>query len=114
VAPSPRLRARTDVDLTVRRLGVGDYLVEGQFAIERKTLRDLATSVIDGRWFRQAAALAAGPRNGIIIPEGNGADAARIPVPREALPGALITASVFYRRPVLRAPATAETAALLV
>ena len=64
------LRRRVDeVSLEVRRLEVGDFLVEGNFAVERKTLRDLSASVIDARLFKQAAQLAAGARRGVLILE---------------------------------------------
>ncbi|MEW5891465.1 MAG: hypothetical protein AB1768_21085 [Pseudomonadota bacterium] len=33
----------------VRRLAVGDYLVDGRFLFERKTLADLALSIKQGR-----------------------------------------------------------------
>lgn len=108
------LRRRADVALEVRRLALGDFLVEDNFSIERKTLPDFAASVIDARWFRQAAGLATGERRGIIILEGSAATAAELGVSREALQGALITVSVFYGLAVLRACDPEETARLLV
>jgi ERCC4-type nuclease len=108
------LRARADVVLEVRRLPAGDFLVEERFAVERKTLRDFAQSVIDARLFKQAAALAQGARRGVLILEGTVAAAGDGGVSREALQGALITVSVFYGLAVLRARDPAETARLLV
>lgn len=108
------LRGFTAVELDVHRLPVGDFIVEDGFVIERKTLADFAASVVDARLFRQAAAMAAGRRRGVIILEGTGFDAARLNVSREALQGALITVSVFYGLAVLRARDPAETARLLV
>lgn len=109
------LRRRPDeVALEVRRLGPGDFVVEERFVVERKTLRDFAVSVVDGRLFRQAAALAQGGRRGILILEGTVPAAAEAGVSREALQGALITVSVFYGLAVLRARDAAETARLLV
>lgn len=108
------LRGMTGVEVEVRRLTVGDYRVEDRFAVERKTLRDFAQSVIDARLFRQAAALARGAARGILILEGTGADLQDSGLSREALQGALITVGVFYGLPVLRARDAAETARLLV
>ncbi|MBI5766770.1 MAG: nuclease [Verrucomicrobia bacterium] len=90
------LRSREDVALTVQRLEVGDFRVEENFVAERKTLEDFAASVIDGRWFRQVAAMAAGARRGLVILEGEATTAGSLGVSREALQGAQITASVFY------------------
>ena len=108
------LRKRVDVDLAVQRLAVGDFLVEGRFVVERKTLRDFAASVNDGRWFRQGAAMAADVRRAVVILEGTTTNAGRLGTPREALQGALITMSVFYGVAVLRSAAAEETARLLV
>ena len=48
------LRDHPDVDLTVRRLERGDYLIDRTLVVERKTLPDFAMSVVDGRLFAQA------------------------------------------------------------
>lgn len=108
------LRRRDDVALVIRRLGRGDFLVEDNFVVERKTLKDFAASVVDARWFKQAAAIATMSRRGIIILEGSSREAGELGVSREALQGALITVSVFYGLAVLRARDVEETARLLV
>jgi Fanconi anemia group M protein len=38
-----------NVDLSIERLSMGDYQVENQLIVERKTLNDFAISIIDGR-----------------------------------------------------------------
>ena len=106
------LRARPDVALEVRRLTMGDFLVEDRFAVERKTLADFAVSLVDGRLFKQAAALAHDRRRGILVLEGTGPSDG-FGVSREALQGALITVGVFFGLAVLRARDPAETARLL-
>ncbi|HSN57574.1 MAG TPA: ERCC4 domain-containing protein, partial [Candidatus Sulfomarinibacteraceae bacterium] len=52
------LRDHPDVELTVRRLELGDYLIDRTLVVERKTLSDFALSVVDGRLFTQASRLA--------------------------------------------------------
>jgi DNA excision repair protein ERCC-4 len=79
------LRTRDDVALEVRRLTVGDFLVEDNFVVERKTLRDFAASVVDGRWFKQTAAIAVGARRGVVVLEGTPSTAGELGVPRAAL-----------------------------
>jgi ERCC4-type nuclease len=108
------LRSRGDVALEVRRLPVGDFLVEDRFAVERKTLADFACSVVDARLFKQAAALVQGSRRAVLVLEGTAADLGGGNVSRESLQGALITVSVFYGLAVLRARDVVETARLLV
>lgn len=107
------LRALADVEVEVRRLPVGDFVVEDRFTVERKTLTDFALSVVDARLFKQAAALAQGSRRGVLILEGRRADL-RSEMSRESLQGALITVGVFYGLAVLRSLDPAETARLLV
>ena len=108
------LRRHPGIALEVRRLARGDFLVEDNFIVERKTLRDFAASVIDGRLFRQAAALAREGRRGVLMLEGRTGTAAGLGVSRESLQGALITVSVFYGLAVLRSRDAAETARLLL
>ena len=108
------LRSRVDVALEVRRLPVGDFLVEERFAVERKTLADFSCSVVDARLFKQAAALVRGSRRAVLILEGTTADLGGGGVSRESLQGALITVSVFYGLAILRARDVVETARLLV
>jgi len=55
----PALARRRDATIEVARLSVGDYCVQRRVLVERKTAADFAASLIDGRLFRQAAALAA-------------------------------------------------------
>lgn len=109
------LRRRAgDVALEVRRLEVGDFLVEGNFAVERKTLKDFATSVVDTRLFKQAAWLTQDGRRGVLILEGGASTSGNLGVAREALQGALITVSVFYGLAVLRSRDVEETSRLLI
>jgi ERCC4-type nuclease len=108
------LRRFTGVTVEVQRLRFGDFLVDGRFAVERKTLPDFAQSVIDGRLFTQATALAQGTWRGILVLEGTAGDLNASGMSRESLQGALITVSVFYGLAVLRARDPAETARLMV
>ena len=109
------LRARpADVTLAVRRLTAGDFIVEDNFLVERKTLPDFAASVVDARLFKQAEKLACSGRRGLLILEGTASSVGETGVSREALQGALITVSVFFGLAVLRARDAAETARLLI
>jgi len=42
------------ISITVKNLKVGDFIINDEIAIERKTTQDFAQSIIDGRLFRQA------------------------------------------------------------
>jgi DNA excision repair protein ERCC-4 len=53
----PVLRECGDSQVAVMRLPLGDYVVDGRFLFERKTLTDLVAAIKDGRLFRQALRL---------------------------------------------------------
>ena len=103
-----------EVRVEVRRIEVGDFVVEGQFVVERKTLGDFARSLLDGRLFKQAARLAHSSLRPVLLLEGTVGDLQASHVTRDSLQGALITVSVFYGIPILRAKDPAETARLIV
>lgn len=108
------LESHPDCRVSVQRLPLGDYLVDGRLLFERKTLPDFAASVMDGRLFRQAARIASSKLHGIIVLEGTVKDLANHGISREALQGALISVSVIFGIPLLRALDAAETARLML
>ncbi len=109
-----KLAATEDVILDIKRLPVGDYQVDGRLLFERKTLKDFALSVVDGRLFRQMKRLAASKLRGVLILEGSSHDLGQTGVRREALQGALIFTSLILGVPMLRSLAPEETVQLLV
>ena len=103
---------KTDV-ITISQLGCGDFLIGNRWLFERKTIHDLAVSLVDGRLFRQALALLKSDAQPAIILEGGFRDAAKTKVGREALQGALITLTIFFGLPVLRSFNPEETVKLM-
>lgn len=105
-------RACVDFDVQLGRLPVGDYSIDDRVIVERKTYADFATSLIDGRLFPQAAALARCPHRPVILLEG--------PTPPclpnvhpHALKGAVISLAVMWRLPVLYARDPADSLRVL-
>jgi len=108
------LGAMEDVQLSIERLSLGDYVVEKTLLVERKTVLDLALSILDGRLFRQAGCLArAAAMRPCLIVEGAAEDFDRAAVSRLSLQGALVTATLIYGLPVLYSSDPVETARLL-
>lgn len=103
------LRQSPDFHVTVARLKLGDYLVDGRFLFERKTMPDLVTSIISGRLFTQALRLAATPLRPAIILEGTSRELAESNMRWEAIQGALVTVSLFFGIPLLRTGTPEET-----
>jgi ERCC4-type nuclease len=108
------LRCIANVSVRIERLASGDYLADRRILFERKTLQDLATSIVDGRLFKQMVRLAKSTYKAVLILEGTGKDAECLGVRREALQGALITISLILGIAVLRSMAPEETARLIV
>lgn len=102
------------VSLRIERLASGDYLADRRLLFERKTLQDLARSIVDGRLFKQMIRLTKSKYKAVLILEGTGKDGEHLGVRREALQGALITISLILGIPVLRSMAPEETARLIV
>ena len=103
-----------EVDLIVRRLAVGNFVIAERVVVERKTMADLARSVVDGRLFRQAARLGRTAGRAVLVLEGTEAETATLGVSRESLQGARINVGVFFGLTVLQVGDPAETARLLV
>lgn len=65
-----KLASYPDVKISVSRLEIGDYIVSDEIAIERKTVDDLASSLVDGRIFDQIKRLRATYKKPILLIEG--------------------------------------------
>lgn len=102
-----------NVDLSIQRLSIGDYQVENQLIVERKTLKDFAISIVDGRLFKQLIRLANSHFRGVLILEGMVSDTVDIGMTSESMQGALITISLILGVPVLRSKDSSETARLI-
>lgn len=72
----PALRECDDFHVSVMRLPLGDYRVDGRFLFERKTLTDLVAAIKDGWLFRQALKLSSTTLRPAIILEGTGRELA--------------------------------------
>jgi ERCC4-type nuclease len=108
------LLAHGSVEVTRRRLSVGDYEVVGWGVFERKRLLDFVASIEDGRLFRQARRLAGLAMPAAIILEGHARDLAGCQMRRESLQGAMISLCLGFRLPVLRSQGPEETAGLII
>ncbi len=95
----PELLADEAVNLNFKTLKSGDYLVNEQILIERKTANDFALSMLTGRLFRQCGKMRATGLVCLIIVEGNPMDTDH-KISTEALQGALLSVMVRWQIPV--------------
>jgi DNA excision repair protein ERCC-4 len=111
------IRSLSEIDnvvITIRRLPIGDYQIGNRVIVERKTIKDFAQSIVDGRLFRQMIRLASSNFMGVLILEGTAVDTVDLRMTRGSIQGALITVSVILGIPVLRSKDPSETARLIV
>jgi len=107
------LRDFPHVRVEIAQLPVADFLLGGGVAVERKTARDLISSIIDRRLFDQAGHLREHYSHPVLILEGDPL-AVECRVRPNAIRGALSRLAVMGRMPVLPSADPEETAALLV
>jgi ERCC4-type nuclease len=107
------LLALPNVTVEFEQLAVGDYWVGDHLIVERKTTRDFAESIIDGRLFTQAGWLAQRGERIVFLLEGGLSQWEEINMRRECLQGALITLTLLYGFPVLRSLHAEESARLM-
>ncbi|MBS3763162.1 MAG: nuclease [Planctomycetes bacterium] len=108
------LKTVPDVSTTVTHLELGDYQLHSSLLFERKTLRDLAISIIDGRLFSQISRLKRSACRGVLILEGTTSQLEDMDIKRESIQGALIAVTVGFGVPILRSLCPEETARLIV
>jgi Fanconi anemia group M protein len=77
--------------VAIRKLPAGDYRVGGGRLVERKTVRDLHLSVIEGRFFRQLGDLWTSCTNPYLLVEGT--DIGRGPLSTASARGAVLVAA---------------------
>ena len=107
------LRAMPDMGVKVRRLPLGDYLLDDRILFERKTVPDFAVSLLDGRLFRQACRLSGAAYRPVYVLEGVWNRGTVKGVSREGLLGAVTMLSVTLSIPLLRSRDPQETAQLI-
>lgn len=94
------------------RLATDDYLIGNDVLIERKSVADLAASLIDGRLFPQVARLAHSGYRLLLLIEG----LANTSIPDmhpHSLEGALVSIAAIWRVPVLHSSDAEQSARML-
>ena len=123
----PELLKNAGAIIDFTQLKVGDYVVSSETAVERKTVRDLISSIYDGRLFLQCSDLVKYYRKPLLVVQGNIAelgetsedmedtDDIKLHTERILLAyDALITVAMEFRIPIIHTPSAEQTAQLLV
>lgn len=122
----PDLMRVAGASVDFAQLPVGDYIVSSDEVVERKTVRDLVSSVYDGRLFIQCAELVKHFQKPIIVVQGNIADLEVVPDEMDEKSArrlaeraplaydALATVVMEFRIPVIHTPTAEYTARFLL
>ena len=110
----PKLLQAIGVNVEVKTLPIGDYIVSHETVVERKSIHDFMSSVFDGRLFDQCNRLKDNFQFPIILLEGNVDEIESMAENPLVFYGALSTIAVDFKIPVIPTPNAAHTAKLLV
>jgi len=109
----PSILSMMNVTVEYVKLDVGDYVVSSELAVERKALKDMVSSIYDGRLFDQSSRLSSHYKKPILILEGDMRDIPELVRNPKIIYGALTSIMLNYNITMLQTPSPAETALAL-
>ena len=110
----PNLLKSIGLNIEMKTLPIGDYIVAPETIVERKSIRDFMASVFDGRLFDQCSRLKEHFEHPIVLMEGDVDEIEEITENPLTFYGALSTVAIDFKIPVIPTPSAAHTAKLLV
>lgn len=110
----PDLLKSVGLNLEMKTLPIGDYIVAPETVVERKSIRDLMSSVFDGRLFDQCSRLKEHFQHPVVLMEGNVDEIEEITENPMIFYGAISTVVLDFKIPVIPTPSANHTAKLLV
>ena len=110
----PELLRAVGINMEVKTLPIGDYIVAPETVVERKSLQDLVSSVFDGRLFDQCSRLKEHFQFPIILMEGNVDEIEEITENPLIFYGAVSRIAIDFKIPIIPTPSATHTAKLLV
>lgn len=100
------------VKIKSEHLEIADFVVSDRVAIERKTINDFESSIIDGRLFKQCEELIDNYERPVLIIEGGSLFAGRLHP--NSVRGALASITTDYGMPVITVDDGVETALIII
>ena len=110
----PTLLKAAGINIEMKMLPLGDFIVAPETVVERKTIPDLVSSIFDGRLFDQCTRLKEHFQNPIILMEGNVDEIENITENPLVFYGALSSIAIDFKIPIIPTPDASHTAKLLV
>ena len=110
VSGVPDELSKLNVRVYFSRLPVADYVLNPEVAVERKSVRDLVSSVYDSRLFYQAAKISAAYAKPFLLVEGDSKEVASLARNLRSFYGAIANVTMAYGLRVLYTANPKETA----
>jgi len=110
----PDLLKGTGINLEIKTLPVGDYIVAPETVVERKTISDLVSSIFDGRLFDQCHRLKEHYQFPILIIEGDIDEIEELTENPLVFYGAISSIAIDFKIPVIPTPNATHTSKLLI
>ncbi len=110
----PDLLKSVGINVEIKTLPIGDYIVAPETVIERKSLSDFVSSVFDGRLFDQCSRLKEHFQHPILLVEGNLDEIDEITENPLIFYGTIATIALDFKIPIIPTPNASHTAKLLV
>ena len=110
----PNLLKGIGINLEIKTLPVGDYIVAPETIVERKSISDLVSSVFDGRLFDQCNRMKENFQFPIIIIEGDTNKIEELIENPFVFYGAVSSVAIDFKIPIISTPNASHTAKLLV
>jgi len=110
----PDLLRAVGVNIELKNLSVGDYIVAPETIIERKSIQDFISSVFDGRLFDQCNRLKEHFEHPVILMEGNVDQIEELTENPLVFYGAISSVILDFKIPIIPTPNASHTAKLLI
>jgi len=110
----PDLLKGTGINLEIKTLPVGDYIVAPETVVERKTISDLVSSIFDGRLFDQCNRLKEHYQFPILLIEGDIDEIEELTENPLIFYGAISSIAIDFKIPVIHTPNASHTSKLLI
>jgi len=110
----PNLLKEIGINLEIKTLPVGDYIVAPETVVERKTISDLISSIFDGRLFDQCNRLKEHYQFPILLIEGDISEIEKLTENPFVFYGAISSIVIDFKIPVIPTPSASHTSKLLI
>ncbi len=109
----PKILEELGAQVELAQLKTGDYIINNDVVIERKSKEDFILSIIQGRLFAQCARMKKVPHHLVLLIEGNPYNTNH-QMDKQAIRGALLSVTISWQIPIIYSSSTDDSANMLL